>query len=48
MKLERFNPLEVKIQQFLFMKSLTYIKRSFPEVPNTIGFARETNSPFTS
>ena len=30
------------------MKRLTYIKRLFPAVPNTIGFARETNSPLTS
>ena len=48
MKLERFNPLELKIQQFLFMKRLTYTKRFFLEVPKTIGFPKETNSPLTS
>ena len=45
MKLKCFSSLGVKIQQFLFMKSLTYIKRFFPVVPNAIiGFAREINS----
>ena len=83
MKLKGFTPLEVKKEQFLFMKRLTYIihplhhghvthffedqqprnrlksvmgsiaitdqhKILFPVVPNMIGFARETNSPFTS
>ena len=43
MKLKGFSPLGIKIQQFLFTKRLTYIKRFFPAVPNTKGFARETN-----
>ena len=37
-----------QIQQFLFMKMLTYIKPFVPAVPNTIGFAREINSSFRS
>ena len=48
MKLKGISPLGVKIQQFLFMKKLTYLKLFFPVVPNTKGFARETNSPSTS
>ena len=47
MKLKGFSPLGVEIQHFLFMKSLTYIKRFFPAVPNSISFVREINSPFT-
>ena len=48
MKLKGFSPLGVKIEQFLFMKRLTYIHPLLPAVPNAIGFARETNFPFTS
>ena len=48
MKLKGFSPLGVKIEQFLSMKRLTYIHRLLPAVPNTIGFARETNFSFTS
>ena len=48
MKLKGFGSLGIKIQQFLFMNRLTNIKRFFPAVPNTIAFARETNSSFTS
>ena len=48
MKLEGVSPVGIKIQQYLFMKRLTYIKRFFPVVSNMIGLARETNSPFTS
>ena len=48
MKLKGISPLGGKIQQFLFMKRLTYIKRFFPVVPSTVGFAREENSFFTS
>ena len=48
MKLKGFNPLGFKIQQFLFMKRLTYIKVFFSAVPNTIYFGREANSPFIS
>ena len=47
MNLKGFSPLGVKIKQFLFMKKLTYIKGFFTAVLNTIGLARETNSPFT-
>ena len=43
MKLKGFSPLEVKIQQFVFMERLIYTKRFFFQaVPNMIGFARET------
>ena len=48
MKLKGFSPLGVKIEQFLSMKRLTYIHPLLPAVPNAIGFARETNFPFTS
>ena len=46
-KLKSSSPLVVKVQQYVFMKTLTYIKFFFPVAPNTICFSREANSPFT-
>ena len=48
MKLRGISPLGVKIQKFLFMKKLPYIKSFFPVVLNTKSFARETDSTSTS
>ena len=45
MKLKGFSPIGVTIQQFLFMKRLTYIRCFFPAVPNAIGFAKKQNHP---
>ena len=39
MKLKSFNPRRVEIQQYLFMKKLTYAKRLVLVVLNLIGFA---------
>ena len=44
MKLKVFTPIGVEIKQFLFTKRLH--KTFFTVVPNTIGFARQTNSLF--
>ena len=41
MKLKDFSLLGVKKQQFLFMKKLTYRKRFFTVVPNTIDFVKK-------
>ena len=48
MKLKGISSIGGKIQEFLLMKRLTYIKRFFPVMPSTVNFAREENSFFTS
>ena len=45
MKLKSFSPLGVKIAISVYAK-VNLHETFFPAVPNTIGFARETNSPF--
>ena len=46
-KLKSSSPLVVKLQQYVFMKTLTYMKFFFPVAPNTICFSKEAYSTFT-
>ena len=45
MKFKSFSPLGVKIAISIHEK-VNLHKAFFPAVPNTIGFAKETNLPF--
>ena len=47
-EVKSFSPLEIKIEQFLFVKRLSLLKLFFSVAANTIGFASKTNLLLTS